>query len=287
MARETDDQQGKITSGVQDFYQNLQTHDRNLRMAGGGDIINHHFGIGSLSAELPFSQWTQDQITSELYRLELAQIDYLITAMGDVSPGEIILDAGSGRGGTAFTLTDRLMAKVHGITIAPYQAHFAHELALRSGRENRAYFTVMNMLHLGYPREYFDRVITNETTMYFADDSFGDVFRQFFQVLKPGGTYTLATWCFNEKNQDAHVSVDPIDQHYRSNMQSLSAYKRALQDAGFAVGKILDLTQEAIPYWELRSVWQEASGVESHYLDGYREGRMFYIMLSAHKPVQI
>ena len=51
--------------------------------------------------------------------------------------------------------------------------------------------------------------------------------------------------------------------------------------AGLVPVKVLDLTPDTIPYWELRERSSVATGIEEPFLTAYREGSFHYLMIVA------
>ncbi len=72
-------------------------------------------------------------IIAEMHRLESAQADLLLDQFGDVRPGDRLLDAGSGRGGTSFMANLRFGCQVDGVSISEAQVEFANEQAAERG----------------------------------------------------------------------------------------------------------------------------------------------------------
>ena len=105
--------QETLTEGVRKYYDRQQA-DRNLLLGGDSGIVNHHFGIGDFDRSRPLDELTQDEIASELHRLEMNEIDALLAQMGDVQPRQKVLDAGCGRGGTAFSIALRTAFRLSG-----------------------------------------------------------------------------------------------------------------------------------------------------------------------------
>lgn len=271
-------EQEKLTGAAKYFYDQIQVNDRNLRLSGDTWIVDHHFGVGEFDVS-GLDQMGQAEIAGAIRRLEDNQARMLIEIMGEVLPHHRVLDAGCGRGGTAFRLSEIKGCRIEGITIAGYQAKFAQEAAFRKDFQLRIHFGEMNMLKLGFPANLFDHIFTNETTMYVVDLS--QLFAEFGRVLKQGGRYTFATWCINQNYGSENSYVDPINKHYGVMMHTEAEYGRALTEAGFEIVDMRDLTDLVIPHWELRSRWKEASGVENYYLEGHKKRALLYKMVSA------
>lgn len=269
----------KLTTQARDYYEGKRT-DRNYQMSSDG-IVNHHFGIGDFDRTKFPKSMSQEEITTELHRLELKQIDTLLDMM-TVAPGQKILDAGSGRGGTGITLAKKTGAEVVGVTISPYQANFANEAVRKfqeAGERVNATFSSGDYLRLEEPNKSFDQVITNESTMYAF--RLYELFTELRRVIKDGGTYTLATWCINDDLTNTEELAEAVDTHYAGRVHTKTEYITALESAGFKITKLVDATEPATPYWELRSIWKHASGIEKPFLDGHRSRKMLYLFIQS------
>lgn len=274
--------QQELTMKARNYYEGKQS-DRNLCMSSDGVIINHHFGIGDFNRRKFPHGMTQEEITRELDRLEMAQIDTLTDLM-DVKPGDKVLDAGCGRGGTSISLSRRSGAKTVGVTISSYQGNFAKALVERinsdpSQKPVESEFVVGDYLKLEMSNGEFDHVLTSEATHYTYYLS--ELFQELRRVVKTGGTYTIATWCINDDIDGTEPLADAVDKHYASKVHSRSEYLFGLESSGFKVTKIVDKTSEAIPYWELRSIWEHASGIEKTFLDGHKSRKILYLFIQA------
>jgi geranyl diphosphate 2-C-methyltransferase len=268
----------ELTEGVRTYY-DRQQNDRNLLLSGDSGIVNHHFGLGDFDRTKPVDAMDQDEIAAILNQLEMNQIDALLERLGPIPDGARVLDAGCGRGGSSFVLLGRWHATVDGVTISPYQRRFAQELAARRQLTARARFHLMDYLALDFPTACFDFVFTNESTQYVID--IDDAYREFARVLRARGKYANATWCLNEEYAGKNEFEEPINLHYGTSMNTREEYVQALRHNGFDRIEVDDLTEYAIPYWELRCRWQHRSGVERAFLDGHRSRKILYLLVTA------
>jgi geranyl diphosphate 2-C-methyltransferase len=280
-------EQARLTEAARQFYNRAtqrslveDADDRNLLLSGDSGIVNHHFGLGDFDRAVPLETWSQTQIAAEINRLEVAQIGRLAATMAPLTPGSDVLDAGCGRGGTALYLAREFGVRVRGVNVAQEQLAFAEHAAQRAGLAGLVSFHLMDYLHLAFPPATFQHVFTNETTMYVW--SLAELFGSFAGVLKPGGRYTLATWCANERTAERSPALRrAIDAHYGTHMHTREDYLQALAAAGFELLTFEDATAAAVPYWELRSRWSRRSGVEREFLTGHRERHILYLLISA------
>ena len=247
-----------------------------------GDIdgfYHHHYGIGDpdpAALEGP-EEGRDDRIIRELHRLEHAQADLLLDHLGDVQPGDRIVDCGSGRGATSFMAHYRFGCQVDGVTISEYQVGFANDQAAERGVTDKVKFHFRNMLDTGFETGSRRAMWNNETTMYV------DLFELCAEVsrqLEVGGRYVVITGCSNDL-MGRSAAVQAIDEHYTCNIHPRSEYFKAMAANNLVPIKVVDLTPQTIPYWELRETSSPATGVEKPFLESYREGSFQYLLIVA------
>jgi geranyl diphosphate 2-C-methyltransferase len=247
-----------------------------------GDIdglYHHHYGIGDVDPSVLEGpdESRDERILAELHRLETAQAHVLLDHLGDVTPDDRILDAGSGRGATSFMANMRFGCQVDGVTISEYQVEFANGQAVERGVSDRVRFHFRNMLDTGFETGSRRSIWTNETTMYV--DLF-QLFAEFSRLLESGGRYVCITGCSNDLTGRSEA-VTTIDDHYTCNIHPRSEYFKALAANDLVPIEVIDLTEATIPYWELRTQSSPATGIEDAFLTAYREGSFHYLMIVA------
>jgi geranyl diphosphate 2-C-methyltransferase len=245
-----------------------------------GYQYHHHCGVGHYDASvLQVPAGLRDQaIIAEMHRLESAQADLLLYHFGAVQPGDRLLDAGSGRGGTSFMANLRFGCEVDGVSISEAQVQFANDQAARRGVADRVRFRYRNMLDTGFETGSRQVIWTNETTMYV---DLHELYREFARLLRGGGRYVCITGCSNDLTGGRSKAVSQIDQHYTCNIHPRSEYFRALAANDFVPVTVVDLTRDTIPYWELRARSSVATGIENPFLTAYREGSFHYLLIVA------
>jgi geranyl diphosphate 2-C-methyltransferase len=262
-------------------YWNTNTNDPvNLELGKIDDLYHHHYGLGDPDPavlQAP-SDIRDDLIIRELHRLESAQADVLLDHLGGITPDARLLDAGSGRGGTSIMANARFGCQVDGVSISDYQVSFANQEAARRGIDGQVRFHLQNMLDTGFPSDELQAIWTNETTMYV--DLF-DLYREFSRLLRPGGRYVCITGCYNDVMGAKSASVTQIDDHYICNVHPRSTYFKALAANDLTPIKVIDLTPQAIPYWELREESSVRTGIEEAFLTAYREESFHYLLIVA------
>lgn len=264
------------------WWDNRQDDQINLALGDVDGLYHHHYGIGSYDPNILQSpaDHRDGLIIQEMHRLETAQADMLLDQLGEVGADERLLDAGSGRGGTSFMAHDRFGCRVDGVTISSYQVEFANQQAEDRGVQTAVQFHHRNMLDTGFASGSFRGMWTNETSMYV---DLNDLFKEVSRLLCPGGRYVCITGCFNDLTGRS-PSVATIDDHYLCAIHPRSQYFTALADNGLIPAKVLDLTLETIPYWELRAQSPVRTGIEDPFLTAYREGSFHYLLIVADRP---
>jgi geranyl diphosphate 2-C-methyltransferase len=247
-----------------------------------GDIdgyYHHHYGIGDpdpAALEGP-EEGRDDRIIRELHRLEHAQADLLLDNLGDIKPGDRIVDCGCGRGATSFMAHDRFGCQVDGVTISEYQVGFANDQAAERGVSDMVKFRFRNMLDTGFETGSRRAMWNNESTMYV--DLF-DLYAEVSRQLEVGGRYVVITGCSNDL-MGTSAAVRAIDEHYTCKIHPRSEYFKAMAANDLVPIKVVDLTSQTIPYWELRETSSPATGVEKPFLESYREGSFQYLLIVA------
>lgn len=265
------------------YWNDNPNDDRvNIKLGEVDGLYHHHYGIGEpdLSVLEGPEDTRQDRIVRELHRLETAQADLLLDNLGDVRPGDRLLDGGSGRGGTSIMANQRFGCRVDGVTISEYQVGFANDQAQQRGVCDRVQFHFRNMLDTGFPARSMRGIWTNETDMYVE---LPDLFSEFARLLEPGGRYVCITGCSNDLTGGRSSAVSWIDAHYGCMIHPRSEYFRALAANNLVPIAVTDLTAATIPYWELRTHSELATGVEKPFLTSYKEGSFQYLMIAADK----
>ena len=77
----------------------------------------------------------------------------------DLQPGQLVLDAGCGVGGTAVWLAENYGVRVTGITIVHDQAARARRWANRRGRQDTVSVSLQDYLETAFPENTFDAVV--------------------------------------------------------------------------------------------------------------------------------
>lgn len=254
----------------------------NLLLGAEDDLYHHHYAIGDFDRSVLDTppEHREEAILRELHRMESDQIRLIIDALGTLPTDSRGMDAGSGRGGTAFTIARELGHRVDGVNFCEHHVEFAEGVARKRGWDDRVRFHLGNMLQTPFEDGSFDFIVSNETTMY--ADAF-EAMREFSRLLRPGGRYVMTTWCRDEAVDPRSEATRSIDKHYVCNMHRRGTYFEAFAAHGLTPYRVERYTREAMPYWELRNLSALRTGVEEPFLEGYRDGSLNYMVVAAER----
>jgi geranyl diphosphate 2-C-methyltransferase len=262
------------------YWNDNQQDPVNLRLGDVDGLYHHHYGIGEYEPSVLEGpdDTRDDRIINEMHRLETQQANLLLDHLGEISHGDRLMDAGSGRGGTSFMAHQRFGCRVDGVTISEYQVGFANNQADQRGVADQVKFHFRNMLDTGFETGSRRGIWTNETTMYV---DLLQAFGEFSRLLEYGGRYVCITGCYNDVTGGRSKAVSRIDEHYICNIHPRSDYFKALAANNLVPINVIDLTSQTIPYWELRAKSSVATGIEDPFLTAYREGSFHYLLIAA------
>lgn len=263
-------------------YWNTKRTDTVNLAAASDALVHSHYSVVDFDRSLltlPPSEARDEAILHELHRLENAQVDEFIDRFAPVDPDARVMDAGCGRGGTALRLNQRHGCFIDGVDFSPYRLDFAHTVAKQRGVEDRVRFHHRNMVATGFDSDTFDLVYENEAAEHLED--YTEFITEAARVLKPGGKLAVAVWCANDPISQKGWEVAQINAHYFVNIPTRHSLIRGMMDNHLVPLRVDDLTQEAIPYWELRDISSHRTGVEEPFLSAYRARRMNYVFIVA------
>lgn len=262
-------------------YWNAERNPVNLRLGDVSGIYHHHYGIGDVDwsvLDVAGDAAREEAIIAELHRLENAQAQFLLGHLGEIRPEHRLLDAGSGRGGSSIMANAAFGCRVDGVSISRTQVDFANDQAAGHGVADKVRFHFRNMLDTGFEAGTFQGIWNNESTMYAVLD---DLFAAHSRLLSRGGRYVTITGCYNDVYGLPSKAVSVINAHYVCDIHPRSAYFRAMAANRLVPVSVVDLTADTIPYWELRQKSSVATGIESTFLDAYRDGGFQYLLIAA------
>lgn len=199
-----------------------------------------------------------------------AQIDLIeeLLSWGNITTAETILDMGCGIGGSTLYLAKKYDANAVGITLSPVQAQRAGERAAEQGIALQAYenfegstspavqFQVTDALNTPFPDNSFDFIWSMESGEHMPDKP--GFLRECYRLLKPGGTFLMATWCHRPTDTLAGPLTDGEQQHldllydlyHLPYVISLKEYGKVAEDVGFSDIEMADWSRQVEFFWQ-------------------------------------
>lgn len=143
------------------------------------------------SHSLHYGYW---DASTKTFREALANINTILADKAGIAPGDKVLDAGCGVGGSSIWLAKNKYAVVTGITLSQKQASRANAFAKQIGLEKHAVFEVQDYTNTTYDSESFDVVWAIESVCHAANKE--DFIKEAYRLLKPGGQLILADFFY-------------------------------------------------------------------------------------------
>ena len=239
----------------------------------------------------PAGELCCDPITSNLYDLTQAQQipDAALqaslgcgnpTALAELSPGEIVLDLGSG-GGIDVLLSARRVGptgKAYGLDMTDEMLALARENQQKSGVEN-VEFLKGEIESIPLPDNSVDVIISNCVINLSADKD--RVLREAFRVLKPGGRFAVS---------DVVVHGEVPEEIRKSVLLWVGCIAGALQDEDYsaklaAAGfEAIDIEPTRVHKVEDARVFLTEKGLDVDALAAQVDGKFWSAFIRAKKP---
>ncbi|MBL8580795.1 MAG: class I SAM-dependent methyltransferase [Rhizobiaceae bacterium] len=140
-----------------------------------------------LDADMQYSCAYFERPDMTLEEAQLAKKRH-IAAKLKMSPGQSVLDIGSGWGGLALYLSRAFDAEVLGVTLSTEQHAVATERAAAAGLDDRVHFEIRDYRSLS---ERFDRIVSVGMFEHVGVNHYRTYFNKCAQMLKPDGVMVL------------------------------------------------------------------------------------------------
>lgn len=187
-----------------------------------------------------------------------AQIDLIeeVLKWSEIQQVEKILDVGCGIGGSSLYLAQKYNATATGITLSLVQAARAKERAAIAQMSEKTEFLVADALQMPFADDSFDLVWSMESGEHMADKE--QFLRECYRVLKPGGTFLMATWC-HRPTKLPDMPLTPDELHHLAEIYrvyclpfviSLPEYEAIAKNLSFQNIRTADWSKAVAPFWD-------------------------------------
>jgi ubiquinone/menaquinone biosynthesis C-methylase UbiE len=202
------------------------------------------------------------------------------TALASISPGETVVDLGSGAGIDCFLAAARVgdEGKVIGVDMTPEMVSRARRYASESGYEN-VEFRLGEIEHLPVPDRSADLVISN-CVINLAPDK-GRVLAEAFRILRPGGRMVISDIVLSGDLPEAALSNVTLLTGCISGALLETEFLRLAREAGFAPVTV----EQRTPYAKLEHLQQMATeaGLTDQDAQAIADAALS-VTISAHRP---
>lgn len=254
---------------------------------------------------LHYGYWDEDRPYDQ--HQALLNKNRVLYEKAGIQPGDKVLDAGCGIGGSTIWMAREHGNSVTGITISGKQAEYARQHARRHGVAELVNFEVADFCATPFADASFDVVWALESSCHALNK--GDFLGEAWRVLRPGGRLVVCDGFllqrqFNEQQWQAIVTC--LNGWAVPNLCGRDEFSGLLQQQGFAsivchditaqtmasadymykVAKRLQPVQKISQWLGLRSKAQTANylvGLAQHQL--FTEKLTEYLIFTAQKPV--
>ena len=152
--------------------------------------VNHPAGLLAIH----YGLWGPDTKSD---REALLRANQTLARGCDLGPGQRVLDAGCGVGGTAIWLAQEFGVQVTGLTNCEPHVALATEQAEQRGVGHLVEFRYGDFMEMPFPDACFDAVLNHETYCYAPDKL--SYLRGVYRVLKPGGRWQAVDGFLSDK----------------------------------------------------------------------------------------
>jgi ubiquinone/menaquinone biosynthesis C-methylase UbiE len=168
--------------------------------------------------------------------------------------GMRVLDVGCGVGGPALNIAEHSGAHVTGVNLVERQLQIARRSAAERGLAERTAFVLGDAMRLDFADQSFDAAYEFEAGCHMPDK--GQLCREVFRVLRPGGIFNGLDW-MKRPDLDAAAEAEYIEPICRlfsvPHLATLGSFAADLEDAGFVVEVIEDVAVhgDILRNWEM------------------------------------
>lgn len=202
------------------------------------------FGL-ILDSSLKYSAGIYLQETDSLEQAQIQKMEFIAREL-DLKGGEEVLDVGCGWGSLTLFLASRFGCRVTGVTPAKEQASYILKKAEERKLTDLIEVKVAYMQETSFPNARFDAIALVCSTTHMIHKR--QALSEYHRLCRPKAKIYLSESCFRSKKIREEFDARPASDFIRDSifgwgeMLPLSAYVEFLEDAGFSICSVNDLT---------------------------------------------
>ncbi|XSG84880.1 MAG: SAM-dependent methyltransferase [Methylohalobius sp. ZOD2] len=244
--------------------------------------------------------------TAQKHSDALVNMNRVLARTVDIGPGDRVLDAGCGQGGSSVWLAQNLGVEAVGITPVESQVRLARAYAEKQGMGDQVQFEIGDYTGTRFEDASFDVVWACESLCH--ADRKEEFYREAFRLLKPGGRLIVAEYI--RSNDSYHAEGERLLTEWLhgwaiNRIDSKQAHLDHAGQAGFTDVVIRDVTKNTEPslrvlyrlsifftplghllnFLGIRNAYQHGNLIGSlRQYEALQKGYWFYGIISARKP---
>lgn len=188
----------------------------------------------------------EDIATFDEFHIQGREATRTLAEHAGLSPGDRVLDVGSGVGGPARTLAADYDCSVTGIDLVEAYCRIARMLTERVGLDASVTFRQGNAVDLPFDDHAFDVVWLQHVGMNVEDKA--RLFAEFQRVLRPGGRLALHEICAGPGGKP-HFPVPWADDTAINFLVTPNALSQLLSETGFEAKEWTETTAESLEWF--------------------------------------
>jgi SAM-dependent methyltransferase len=171
----------------------------------------------------------------------LLALNEVMATRAGLRPGDRVLDAGCGVGGTALWLTEQRNADAVGINVVADHIARARRHAAERGLGGRPRFEVLDYCDTGLASGSFDVIWATESACHApAKPPFA---AEAIRLLRPGGRLVMAEYVTLPRPGGPHPEIARWEQGWEMTLEPAAVWSEVLTTAGFVDIEIEDVTE--------------------------------------------
>ncbi|MGI9531565.1 SAM-dependent methyltransferase [Lutimonas sp.] len=187
-----------------------------------------------------------DEVTT--HKEALLNLNKVMAKKAGVRDGDVILDAGCGRGGSSIWLAENFNVKVEGITLVPHQVQKAKKLASKKQLQSRVGFSEQDYCNTEFKDESFSLIWACESMCHAQDKK--KFYQEAYRLLKPGGRLVCADYIRTDRplSEDGEALLHSwLGGWSIKDIDTYDEHEQNVQSAGFADFTLEDITKFTEP----------------------------------------